>query len=525
MMGFYLFFAEKENFLPEMVLQFLQSEFWLPEKALHGLQNGISSTKQALHGLQNGISFTKQVLHGLQNGISFTKQALHGLQNEIWSTKSHFTQNRKSSRASGWYSYFLSLYRRDALLGKQLQAEVFQFEFLYFAAARHRECIDKEDVLRDFVAGDFSAAEVFHYVVGHRRALLQDDERADLFAIFLRRHAGYLHIFHARQVVKELFQFARVDVLATPDNHVFDATRDAVIALLVFHAQVAAMQEAVLVDNLGGRFRILVITLHDEVTFATHFTLFAHSAFFARFGIQHLDFRERIFLADRSATLFEGVFDDRVRHAWRTFSQAIDTGDVRNVHLLRYRAHQFNWAKRAGHDAGTERSEVEHREHRMIQLGDEHGRDAIQSRASFLMDRRQDDERIELFDHDLRCAMCQDGHRSQYHAEAMEKRDAAAEFVLRRIVHAFAREVTVVRDVAMCEHDAFREAGSPGRILHVYDIVHRNFRFGLVELLVADVLAQQQEFRRIVHATILFLPDIDHVPHFREACTTEVTTL
>ena len=92
MMGFYLFFAEKENFLPEMVLQFLQSEFWLPEKALHGLQNGISSTKQALHGLQN----------------------------EIWSTKSHFTQNRKSSRASGWYSYFLSLYRRDALLGKQL---------------------------------------------------------------------------------------------------------------------------------------------------------------------------------------------------------------------------------------------------------------------------------------------------------------------------------------------------------------------------------------------------------------------
>ena len=161
--------------------------------------------------------------------------------------------------------------RRNALLGQELQAEVFQLELLYLAAARHGERIDEEDVFRDFVAGDFASAEVLHDVFGHRHAFVQDDERADLFAIFLRRDAGHLHILHARQVVKELFQFTRVDVLTTTDDHVFDAARDAVIPLLVLHAQVATMEETVLVDDLFRRLRVLIIPFHDEITAATHF--------------------------------------------------------------------------------------------------------------------------------------------------------------------------------------------------------------------------------------------------------------
>lgn len=66
--------------------------------------------------------------------------------------------------------------------------------------------------------------------------------------------------------------------------------------------------------------------------------------------------------------------------------------------------------QRACHDAGAEGGQVEHAEHRVIELGDEHGRNAVKGRAPFLVDGGEYDQRIEFFDHDLCASMRQDVH-------------------------------------------------------------------------------------------------------------------
>ena len=93
-------------------------------------------------------------------------------------------------------NYFWYLYRRDSLFGKQFQAPVFQFELLDFAATGHRIGVDKEDILRNLVAGDFAATEILDDIFRHRDTFVQDDEGTDLFALFLRWNGGYLYIFH-----------------------------------------------------------------------------------------------------------------------------------------------------------------------------------------------------------------------------------------------------------------------------------------------------------------------------------------
>lgn len=78
----------------------------------------------------------------------------------------------------------VALCRRDALLLKELQAEILQLELLDFAAAGHREGIDDEDILRDLVACDLATAEVLDLILGEVGTLVADNEGANLLAVF-----------------------------------------------------------------------------------------------------------------------------------------------------------------------------------------------------------------------------------------------------------------------------------------------------------------------------------------------------
>ena len=86
------------------------------------------------------------------------------------------------------------------------------------------------------MAGDFSAAEILDDIFSHCDAVMQNDESANLFPVFLRWDGCDLYIFHAFQVVKEFFQFTRLDVLTSANNHIFDTAGDPVVAAFVFHA-------------------------------------------------------------------------------------------------------------------------------------------------------------------------------------------------------------------------------------------------------------------------------------------------
>ena len=143
-----------------------------------------------------------------------------------------------------------------------------------------------------------------------------------------------------------------------------------------------------------------------------------------------------------------GVVDAGVRHAGRGFRQAIDTGHL-HEHLLLHLLHQLDGAERASHDTGAQARHVEHVEHGMVQLSDEHGGHAVEGRTAFLMDGGQDDERVEALHHDLGAAVGQAVHRGQHHAEAVEQGDADAELVVLRELHVLAGEEAIVGNVVV----------------------------------------------------------------------------
>lgn len=72
---------------------------------------------------------------------------------------------------------------------------------------------------------------------------------------YFLKDSGYLHVFHAGEMIKEFLQLTWIDILASTDDHILDTAGDTEVSILITNAQVAGMQEAILVDRLiGGGF-------------------------------------------------------------------------------------------------------------------------------------------------------------------------------------------------------------------------------------------------------------------------------
>ncbi|OAV75112.1 hypothetical protein Barb7_01313 [Bacteroidales bacterium Barb7] len=341
------------------------------------------------------------------------------------------------------------------------------------------------------MAGYLAAAKVFHLLFRQGRAFSGNDEGTDFLAVFSGGDGGNLYVLHAFKVVEKLLYLAGIDVFASAYNHVFDATRDAIVACLVLDAQVAAVQPAVGVDNLGGGLRVFVVAFHGKVAATAHFALCADGTFPARFGVDDGYFRAGIFLSHRRATFFKTLGEGAVRHAGRGLRQSVHARDAGDVHLLGHAAHQLNRAEGACHNPRPQGSQVEQVKHRMIQFGNKHGRHAVQSRTPFLVHGSEHHQRVEAFNHHLRTAVRQHIHACQRHAEAMKERHAATQFVVRRKAHALAGEKAVVGNIMMRQHDSLREAGRAGSILHIDDVAAVHLPLRLNQFRIADVLPEQ----------------------------------
>ena len=93
----------------------------------------------------------------------------------------------------------------------------------------------------------------------------------------------------------------------------------------------------------------------------------------------------------------------------------------------------------------------------------------------------------------------------------MEQRYADQQPVGRREVHAVADRLPVVQYVVARQHDPFREAGRTGSVLHVDFVVAADLRFRFAEHRVVGERPEGHQFGGVVHAPLLFLPDIYHV--------------
>ena len=84
---------------------------------------------------------------------------------------------------------------------------------------------------------------------------------------------------------------------------------------------------------------------------------------------------------------------------------------------------------------------------------------------------------------------------------------------------------TVVGNVVVGKHDAFRESRSAGGVLHVHYIVASDLTFEFIQAAVFYIVAQEKYFGRVVHAPVLLLPHVDDVFHIRETFAFQVSAL
>ena len=107
----------------------------------------------------------------------------------------------------------------------------------------------------------------------------------------------------------------------------------------------------------------------------------------------------------------------------------------------------------------------------MVQLGDEHCRNAAENRTFLLLDGGQDKKRIKLFHRNNRRTMRDHRHHAEDQPETVEEGHAEAESVGVGELQVLPDGETVVEDVVMGQHDPLREAGGPRRILHIDDFL------------------------------------------------------
>ena len=137
------------------------------------------------------------------------------------------------------------------------------------------------------------------------------------------------------------------------------------------------MEESVRVDNLCCSLWILVVTLHCVVTAVTHLTLNSYRTLLTGLRIDNLHFSELVVPTYSRTTHLKRIVDTGLCHTWGRLCKSVHTGNL-HEHLLLHPSHKLDRTKRSGHNTDAEARHVEHIEHRMVKLGDEHCRHTIE---------------------------------------------------------------------------------------------------------------------------------------------------
>src|SRR5215212_1052573 len=267
---------------------------------------------------------------------------------------------------------------------------------LDLATRRHRVLIYEVHVEGDLEAGYVLLAILFEVFFGEAGVrLLLYYYGGDLFAVLLVRDAVYLHVGDVRVGVEELLDLARVDVLAAPDDHVLRPARDPNVPVLVHDRQVACVQPAVVVYDLGRLVLHLVVPLHDEVPPGPQLALLARLAVSARLDADytHLGLGQRT--AHGRDPQLERVVGACLGDNGAGLGLAVSYGDLRRPHDVNDLLHHLHRARRTGHYSGPQRARVVILEVGMLELCYEHSRHTEHRRAPLLVHSLQDLLRVE----------------------------------------------------------------------------------------------------------------------------------
>ncbi len=95
------------------------------------------------------------------------------------------------------------------------------------------------------MTADLSVAVLAQFFLCELHALFGEDHRQQFFTIEFVGHAQHLHIGYLGMANEEFFNLTREDVLASANDHLFEAAHDIHVASRIHSCQVAGMQPAI----------------------------------------------------------------------------------------------------------------------------------------------------------------------------------------------------------------------------------------------------------------------------------------
>jgi hypothetical protein len=150
--------------------------------------------------------------------------------------------------------------------GAHFDFELANREPLYLSCWRCRKAVNETNVVGNFETCDLSAAELLHIFCIDVRPRPHSDPRCQYFAEPIIAEAENARLIDIGMALQVLLNLAGVDVLAAADNDVLEAPDDANAAVWTHCRQIASMQLPFGIDCVRGRFRLVIVAAHDEIS-------------------------------------------------------------------------------------------------------------------------------------------------------------------------------------------------------------------------------------------------------------------
>ena len=122
---------------------------------------------------------------------------------------------------------------------------------------------------------------------------------------------------------QDLFDLLGIDVLATPDDHVLQATFDRAVATVVHGGEIAGVEPAVGVDGLRSAVGHVVVAVHHLVAASDELTGRADRECRSGLGIDDADLHARHRRTDREGLVLDRVVGPRHVEHRRAFGLAV----------------------------------------------------------------------------------------------------------------------------------------------------------------------------------------------------------
>ena len=248
------------------------------------------------------------------------------------------------------------------------------------------------------------------------------------------------------------------------------------------------MHPAARVDRLAGRLLVVPVAPHDDVAAAAQLARRPTRHDHAGGRVDDLDLDVRVDPADGGHPPLERVVGRALGGDGRGLCHAVGNRHLGDVHHGLHLFHHLDRARRAGHDAGAQRAEVEVLEAWVLELADEHRRHAVEGGAALLLHGLHRRHRVVgLGRNHHRRAVRRAREVAQHHAEAVVEGHRDADAVPLRVLQRLADEEAVVEDVVVSERGPLREARRARGVLDVDRVVELERGLELMQLVCLDL--------------------------------------